>query len=84
MGIAGPAATPELHIHVAGPGALPATRHGPGAHTHTACTHTHMRTHPHTCTRHSKVYKDTLPEWSKGWPQVPPARAAWAQIPQVS
>jgi hypothetical protein len=27
---------------------------------------------------------DTLPEWSKGWTQVPLAQAAWIQIPQVS
>ena len=27
---------------------------------------------------------DTLPEWSRGWTQVPLAQAAWVQIPQVS
>ena len=36
-----------------------------------------------TCTPERRS-PDTLPEWSKGWTQVPLARAAWAQIPQVS
>ena len=43
MGIAGPAATPELHIHVAVHGALPAARHVPGARAQPA--HTHMSAH---------------------------------------